>query len=186
MEIPKDKKDFKYIISPSIDNGLIEELDLDLSSKTNVFVAGFASKRKQIETPVVKVEEHKSTNPIRRLNAFDNEFLYAEELKKINRTSFKGNAPTSNKDLNMILKSIVRVAKRFFSNVPVIGYFMMKEKQAKLKSTLKSLNSINSEVDELINLSSPYGEQPDKYKILCENLVKANNIHAQIRKEIQD
>jgi hypothetical protein len=50
---------------------------------------------------------------------------------------------------------------------------------------LNTLNAINSDVDELINLDVPYGEQSDKYKMLCENLVKANQIHSQIRKEIQ-
>lgn len=49
-----------------------------------------------------------------------------------------------------------------------------------VKDALTSLNNINSRVDELIKMESPYGEIDEKYEKLTAFLNKANYLHAKI------
>lgn len=53
-----------------------------------------------------------------------------------------------------------------------------------MKEALESLSNINSSVDELIQLQTPYGETLDRYEKLTAYLNKANIIHSQIAKNI--
>lgn len=49
-----------------------------------------------------------------------------------------------------------------------------------VKDALMSLNNINSRVDELIKMETPYGEIDDKYEKLTAFLNRANYLHAKI------
>lgn len=181
MKIPKDNiPNTDFYFNSSIDNLSIDDIELDLSSKQNVF-----SQVSSKATDPVKVE--KKTNFKKRLNVFDNSFLQngqnMVDVSKIN----EGNNSIVKPDFHQILKSMKVVFRGIMEKVPVVNYFSLKEKQNKIKETINTLNSINNDVDELINLSVPsYGELADKYKFLSENLIKANNINSQIRKEIKD
>lgn len=175
MEIKGDSGDKVNIIKvpqPPVQNTQVDDIEVDLTSKPNLF-----------SRPVPNNVKPKATNPIKRLNTFDNDFLpqenQAESVKKPFKNIFQ------KPDFNHLTNQVAVAFKSLMANTPVINYFLMKDKQSKLKKTLNTLNAINSDVDELINLAVPYGEQSDKYKMLCENLVKANQIHSQIRKEIQ-
>lgn len=50
----------------------------------------------------------------------------------------------------------------------------------KMRDALNHLNAINSSVDELIKMQTPYGEAIDRYEKLTAFLNKANHIHSQI------
>lgn len=180
MKIPKDNTtnpDFYF--NPSIENIAIDELELDLSTKQNVF-SKVSSKN------IALVKSEKKTNPIKRLNIFDNYFLQNEQIVTGVSKNEEPNKSLVKPDANQILRSMKVVFRGILEKIPVMNYFVLKEKQNKIKETIMSLDSLNNEVDELINLSVPYGETSDKYKILSENLMKANNINSQIRKEIKD
>lgn len=174
MEINKPQlTDNNFLFAPSIDERLIEDIELDLTSKPNVFT----NYSRNIQQPsTIPIEKPK----IKRLNTMDNHFLLLEDNIEDKA------AKESPKDINHAWVAFKSLFKKVVSKIPVINYFFLKEKQAKLKVTLQDLNSINSNVDELINLSFPMEENFDKYKIISENLIKANEIHSKIIKEIQD
>ena len=54
-----------------------------------------------------------------------------------------------------------------------------------LSDSLDKLNSINTNVDELLKMKTPYGETAQNYKILTEYLSNANKIRSQINKSIK-
>lgn len=181
MKIPKDNiPNTDFYFTSSIDNLSIDDIELDLSSKQNVF-----SQVPAKMTNPVRVE--KKTSFKKRLNIFDNSFLQNEQNMVDATKKNEANNSIVKSDFNQILKSIRVVFRGILEKVPVVNYFALKEKQNKIKETINTLNSINNDVDELINLSVPsYGELSDKYKILTDSLIKANNINSQIRKEIKD
>jgi len=53
-----------------------------------------------------------------------------------------------------------------------------------MKVALENLSHINSSVDELINMKTPYGETVARYEKLTAYLNKANVIHSRIAKNI--
>lgn len=53
-----------------------------------------------------------------------------------------------------------------------------------MKEALTNLSCINSSVDELINMQTPYGETISRYEKLTAYLNKANVIHAQIYRNV--
>ena len=56
----------------------------------------------------------------------------------------------------------------------------------RMKEALNNLQSINCSVDELINLQVPYGETDTRYEKLTAYLNKANTIHSQIAKNVDE
>lgn len=81
--------------------------------------------------------------------------------------------------------SILKVLKYFFLKLPIISFFFLKEKQAKIKESISTLDSINSDVDKLVSFFEGKSVINDKkYRKICEELIKANNIQSKITKEI--
>ncbi len=178
MEINKPQLNNKnFSLGTSIDEHLIEEIEVDLASKPNVF-SSYNAKVQASEVPIEKPK-----NPIKRLNTMDNEFLLQED---VNTPNLKAETKTSQKDARQVWNAFKAVFKGVVSKVPVVNSFILIEKQSKLKTTIKDLSSINNNVNELISMSFPAEENFDKYKIISENLIKANTIHSKIIKEIQD
>ena len=58
------------------------------------------------------------------------------------------------------------------------------EKISQLSSSLETLSSINSNIDDLIEMKVPYGEHKQNYEKLTAYLNKANKIHAEISKSM--
>ncbi len=54
-----------------------------------------------------------------------------------------------------------------------------------LKKSLSRLESINKNVDELISMNIPYGENIDKYEKLSKYIIRANSIQNNISKTIK-
>lgn len=172
MDIQNDKSDKLNIAPISSIASQLEEIEVDLSSKPNVFSRAVPQSFKS----------HNISNPIKRLNIYDSDFMPQEEA------GIQANTKKNPADLNQKL-SFNQMAVAFrglIAKTPVLNYFILSDKRNRLKETLDKLNSINSEVNELTSLKSPYGERDDKYSMLCSNLAKANQIHSQIIKEIQD
>jgi len=55
-----------------------------------------------------------------------------------------------------------------------------------MKEALEKLSNINLSVDELIKMQVPYGETIDRYEKLTAYLNKANVIHSQISRNVND
>lgn len=80
--------------------------------------------------------------------------------------------------------------------LPLIGNFLSKKVLAKLskkfdysqtmKEALDNLSNINANVDELIKMQTPYGETVSRYERLTAYLNKANSIHSQITRNVNE
>lgn len=113
-----------------------------------------------------------------------------EELLKLNEQY--SNLCLSSK-ISGKISSVVTSASHGSGNVfSKIGNFVSKKIFAKfsktinytqvMKEALESLGNINSSVDELIQMQTPYGENSKRYEKLTACLNKANMIHSQIIK----
>lgn len=128
-------------------------------------------------------------NPIqenKRLNTMDSHFMVEAEPKKITFGNTVSKNPFWSPDFQQLAQTFNSVAKKVLVKVPVVNYFVLKDKHKRLKQTVERLNTLNNDMDELLKSKMPYGEQYTIYKSLSESLMKANSIHSQILKEIGD
>lgn len=88
---------------------------------------------------------------------------------------------TSNKKINIFSK-----AKRFVSKKILARLSKRFNFSETMKDALDNLSNINFSVDELIKMKSPYGETVKRYEKLTAYLNKANLIHSQISRNIND
>lgn len=70
--------------------------------------------------------------------------------------------------------------KRFLSKKLLSKFSKKFNYRQTITEALDNLSNINSNVDELINMQTPYGENINRYEKLTAYLNKANVIHAQI------
>ena len=102
--------------------------------------------------------------------------LFGGNRKTIGNTE-KNHLPHRLKALNegckFILDSILAKMPKKFSSV------------FELKKSLSKLESINKNVDELIGMNIPYGENVDKYDQLSKYIIRANSIQNNISKIIK-
>lgn len=90
------------------------------------------------------------------------------------------------------ISSVVNSTSKSKNFISKIGNFISRKILAKfskkinysqmMKDALQNLSSINSSVDELIQMQAPYGETLKRYEKLTACLNKANMIHSQIIK----
>lgn len=77
-------------------------------------------------------------------------------------------------------------AKKFVSKKILAKLFKKIGRSQNMKEALDNLSSINSGVDELINMQAPYGENVLRYEKLTAYLNKANTLHLQINKKVKE
>ena len=80
---------------------------------------------------------------------------------------------------------LVRFFKIIFFNLPIINFLYLKLKESKIRDSISTLNSLNGNVDNYAKHfegRSIMNEQ--KYQQICAELIKANNIQSQIKREI--
>ncbi len=146
--------------------------------QSNIFASEFASH----ET------ERKTTSPIkkrrksRRLNTIDTDYLPDEV------DSPKTNDSTQNffveSEHNQLLENLKKGVEHFVTTTPLVNYFFLKGKKAKIQKTVESLTDITQNVDELMNTTIPYGEESNLYHDIAKNLTNAANIIGKANKEI--
>lgn len=96
------------------------------------------------------------------------------QITSVINFSSKNKTGIFSKIKNFISKKILaKVSKKF-------GY------RENIKEALTKLSSINSNVDELITMHTPYGETFSRYEKLTAYINKANSIHAQISKNLKE
>ncbi|HNW26485.1 MAG TPA: hypothetical protein PLG15_05035 [Candidatus Gastranaerophilaceae bacterium] len=96
------------------------------------------------------------------------------QIASVIRLSSKNKAGIFSKIKNFVSKNILA---RFFKK---INY------RENIKDALVKLSSINSNVDDLITMHTPYGETFSRYEKLTAYINKANSIHAQISKNLKE
>ena len=121
----------------------------------------------------------KTTNPFEKkdfqehkLCFYDGDYLKQQTLEKTDLYSFSGNM-------------LVRFFKIIFFNLPIINFLYLKLKESKIRDSISTLNSLNGNVDNYAKHfegRSIMNEQ--KYQQICAELIKANNIQSQIKREI--
>ena len=72
-------------------------------------------------------------------------------------------------------KNIFKVYQYFIAKLPKKLIAVLK-----LKKSLGILENINKNVDDLVTMTVPYGENIDKYRQLSKYIAKANSIHSEI------
>lgn len=107
-----------------------------------------------------------------KLCFYDGDYLKRQTLEKADIYSFSG---------NMLTKFV----KIIFFNLPIINFLYLKFKESKIRDSISTLNLLNGNVDEYAKHfegKSIINEQ--KYQQICAELIKANNIQTQIKRDI--
>lgn len=122
---------------------------------------------------VPKKLNHTDISDIPTFSIYDGDYLSRVSLSK--------------KDFfNYTKDNFFKFLKFLFVNLPIVDFFFLKLKQSKIRKSINSLDCINEDVDKLVNFfegKSVVNES--KYKKICEELIKANNIQSKIEKEIK-
>ena len=88
---------------------------------------------------------------------------------------------TSNKENSPVKRIKTFIKKQVLSKIsPKFGYAQ------EIKESLEKLSSINTNVDELMHMKTPYGEKKAHYEMLTAYLNKANTIHSQISNDLKN
>ncbi len=137
----------------------------------------FASEfnNEKITVPVKKLKKHRKN---KRLNTYDSDYLPDE----ITDSEQMENNFFIEHDKNDFFKNLKKDAKNILNNTPLINYFYLKDKEQKIAKTVKELNNISQNVDELINTTVPFGENSDIYSDIAKNLTNAVNIIGEANK----
>ena len=88
--------------------------------------------------------------------------------------------PEKNKE-NIIIK-----IQKFLSRKVLPKFSKKVDSIMSMSESLETLKSINSNVDELITMKVPYGETVQNYEKLTAYLTRANKIHSQINKSMNN
>jgi len=148
---------------------------------TNVFAPEFESKEK-IKNISQNTKRKKSKN--KRLNTYDTDYLPDEAAEITESTeSNNDNIFTSQPD-NKIKKNIKKTLNHIVTTIPLINYCYLRQKEKTLKNTVNKLTGINQNVDELLNISVPIGEETAVYKDIANNLNSAVHLIGNANKEI--
>lgn len=125
---------------------------------------------------VTSVPKNKVTSPVEKTEPkfciYDGDYLKQEAI--------------SRQDLyGKIGGNLFSYLKYLFLNLPIINFLFLKIKQSKIRESISTLDSINEDVDKIARYfegKSIVNEK--KYQKICEELIKANNIQSQIKKDI--
>jgi hypothetical protein len=150
---------------------------------TNVFAPEFETKEK-IKNITQTSKRRKSKN--KRLNTFDTDYLPDEtaEIAETNTCENNSNNIFTSQSENKIKKNLKKTFKHIFASVPLINYCYLRQKERTIKNTVDKLNGINQNVDELLNISVPIGEESTVYKDIADNLNNAVHLIGNANKEI--
>lgn len=140
------------------------EIEALKSLGADIQISELQERKQKIEQEIIKLSQEYSSLGISAK-------ISGQIASAVNFTSGKKQNPISSFS-NFISKNVLaKVSKKF-------GYTQS------IKESLSKLSDINSGVDELINLQTPYGENISRYEKLTAYLNKANVLQSQISKNI--
>jgi len=147
---------------------------------TNVFAPEFESKEK-IKNISQNTKRKKNKN--KRLNTFDTDYL-PDEVQEAETPENNKNNIFSSQDENRIKNNLKKTIEHIVTTIPLINYCYLRQKERTLKNAVNTLTGINQNVDELLNISVPIGEETAVYKDIANNLNNAVHIIGTTNKEI--
>lgn len=150
--------------------------DMSLAFGENIFAE---SKDIELITEEVKEKVEKEITNKKRLNDLDNNILGGvTAINKRKRNSLIQKISTFIKEKNL--------EPKFFKNLNKIAFFLFPAftKSKSIKDSIKELKMINKNTKSLISTKIPFGENQERYKDLSDNIARACNIQANLRKKI--
>lgn len=87
--------------------------------------------------------------------------------------------------INFLFDDYKKYINDFFIKIHIKKIIDSIVEPRKYKNNISKLNKINKTVDDLINLTVPYGEEEKRYYILAQHLAKANYLHSKISKQVK-
>lgn len=145
--------------------------------KENVLVSEFNSDK--ITKPIKKSQ--KKHGKIKRLYTYDTDYLPDDaeisEKEKDNTNFFIT-------DDSKRFSNFKKKFKKILNSIPLINYCFLKQKKENIKETVKTLNNINKNVDEILNTQVPYGEDTSIYNEFAKNLTEAQQIIVKANKNM--
>ncbi len=136
----------------------------------NVFASEFKSEN--TTKPIKKSTKKHKRN--KRLNTYDTDYLPDEIDEEIQKE--EGNNFFVEKGNNKISENMKKAAEYFFTSIPLVNYFYLRQKKKKIENTIQKLNNINQNIDDLMNSAIPFGESTSMYTDIAKNLTEAANI----------
>ncbi len=133
----------------------------------------FAFNAEKKETAKLTTHPIKKRKKTKRLNVLDSEYLPDEN-----------NAVQTSTDNNIFVtgqnqkkeNKIKKAVNFLFTKVPLINYFFLREKSNSIKETVEKLNDITQDVDSMLGIQVPYGEDSTYYDSIAKNLSNAAEI----------
>ncbi|MCD7879880.1 MAG: hypothetical protein LUG16_08110 [Candidatus Gastranaerophilales bacterium] len=157
-------------------NNINTAIDTEKYSFTsNVFASDISHKEKIKSENIISKKRRKN----KRLNTIDTDYL-PDEITEDNIDENNFFIEKNHQALNGMKK----VVKTIVESTPLINYFFLKKKQRKIANTVKTLNDISQNVDELMNSTAPYGEESELYQDIAKNLTNAAMVIGKSNKEI--
>ena len=143
----------------------------------------FGKEHKIKEKSKEKAEKKRRKN--NRLNAIDSEYITDSVSYNAEAEETRGNFFIQNTEGNGV-KKIARKVRKIIKGVPLINYFILKERTKRIEKRVEELNDITQEVEEMINGAVPYGEEGAIYGKIADKLIVGANIVKETNKEIRD
>ena len=184
-----------FSASPKHHKKRINALDTQLMEKTSesedfMPAAKLDTLRTELEKIDKQIEYAKMTdNKLLIKDLYIERYRIAHEMDAIN-TNYEGYNAESMlrkfmRGFAVVIKVMVNVKKSFISYLHKIRSKMSSNiaKTSKLQEVVNTLDGLNQSVDELSNLSIPYGEQETRYEELTKYLSQANSINGKLKME---
>lgn len=140
------------------------EIEALKSLGADIQISELQERKQKIEQEIIKLSQEYSNLGISAK-------ISGQIASAVTFTSNKKMNPFSNFSTFFSKKVLAKISKKF-------GY------SQSIKESLTKLSDINTGVDELINLQTPYGENVSRYEKLTAYLNKANVLQSQISKNI--
>lgn len=111
--------------------------------------------------------------------------LYKEYSSEVSSSKASGGIDNTVTNVHHRKMPVINFIKKFIKR-HILARFSKKFKSlVSLGDSLEALESINRNVDELLNMRTPYGETAQNYQKLTEYLYRAHKIRSQINKSMK-
>ncbi len=138
----------------------------------------------EVKEKIKKTQQKKKKSINKRLNTYDTDYLPDEVQEKEPVEKNTDNIFAAPNTENKIKSNIKKTIEHIVTTTPLINYCYLRQKERTIKSAVDKLNGISRNVDELLNISVPIGEESAVYKDIANNLNSAVHIIGNANKKI--
>lgn len=153
-------------------------------NEQNTFSSNFFSSeinKEKVNTNSIKPQKKRKS---KRLNIVDNEYLLDEVIETNNTESNEENNFFAEQKKTNFIERFKKLTDFMFTSVPLINYFSLKDKQKRIQKTIKKLNDISQDVDDILTSTVPYGEESIVYDNITKNISNFANVVGEANKNI--